>query len=100
MEYVLIQREGFKEEFVEQIEMLNNLSSEELIARYNRQVEIGIVGVYKQAIFLVALRWVFKSRFNQSPILVEANIIVSITNCVQLINGTLIYLNGEVVKSN
>jgi hypothetical protein len=78
--------------------VLNDLSSEELIGRYNKQVEIGIVGVYKQAIFLVALRWVFKKRFNQSPILVEENILVSITDHVQLVNGVLVYLNGEVVR--
>ena len=38
------------------LETFKAQTSEELIARYNSSVKTGIVGVYAQAIMLVALR--------------------------------------------
>ena len=93
MEYVLVQREGFKEEFFAAVEGLKELSSEELVQRYNRQVEIGIVGVYKQAIGIVALRYHFRIRFNQSPVQVSNNVIISLTGKVKIVDESLYYLN-------
>ena len=55
MEYILVQHEGFKEEYLNQIKLLEGVSSDELVRRYNKEVDTGIVGVYAQGIFLAAL---------------------------------------------
>ena len=47
MKYVLIQKPGFKESCLENLETFKAQTSEELIDRYNRSVKTGIVGVYK-----------------------------------------------------
>ena len=63
MKYVLIQKPGFKERFFEHLETFKVQTSEELIDRYNSSVKTGIMGVYAQAIMLVALRHEIKRRF-------------------------------------
>ena len=97
MEYMLFVREGFKEEVAGHMEELGKLSNEDLIKRYNRQVEIGIVGVYAQAVFLASLRYVFLARFQKSPVSIYERIIVKLNDKVILKDGILYYLNGEEV---
>ena len=46
MEYILVQHEGFKEEYLNQIKPLEGVSSDELVRRYNKEVDTGIVGIY------------------------------------------------------
>ncbi len=96
MEYVLIVKEGFKEEVTGHMEELEKLTNEDLIKRYNRQVEIGIVGVYAQAVFLASLRYVFLERFGKSPVSID-RIIVKLNDKVMLKEGVLYYLNEEEV---
>ena len=98
MKYVLIQKPGFKERYLENLETFKAQTSEELIDRYNGSVKTGIVGVYAQAIMLVALRHEIKRRFGASPILLEDNVILSLTRRVEIRDGELIYEDdGEVV---
>ena len=97
MEYMLIVKEGFKEEVAGHMEQLEKLSNEDLIKRYNRQVEIGIVAVYAQAVFLAAMRYVFLARFQKSPVSIYERIIVKLNDKVLLKDGILYYLNGEEV---
>ena len=99
MEYLLIQKEGFKELYLNEIKKLELSSSTELIKLYNKQVDIGIVGVYRQAAYLVALRKMFLERFNQSPVHVKDNVLVSLTAKVKQIKEQLFYLNNEPVKA-
>ena len=98
MEYLLIQRKGFKELFFNEVEKLQDLSNDQLINRYNKQVEIGIVGSYSQAVFLVVLRKFFLERFNATPILLQDNILISLTSKVKLEKGELYFLNNEPLK--
>ena len=98
MEYLLIQKRGFKELFFNEVEKLQDLSNDQLINRYNKQVEIGIVGSYSQAVFLVALRKFFLERFNASPILLQDNILISLTSKVKQKRGELYFLNNEPLK--
>lgn len=95
MEYLLIQKKGFKELFFNEVEKLQDLSNDQLINRYNKQVEIGIVGSYSQAVFLVVLRKFFLERFNASPILLKDNILISLTSKVKHQRGKLYFLNNE-----
>ena len=98
MEYVLIQKTGFKELYLNELKKLELFPSSELVKLYNKQVDIGIVGVYRQAVFLAALRKLFIERFNQSPIKVRENILVSLTGKVREQGGGLCYVNGEPLK--
>ena len=98
MEYLLIQKKGFKELFFNEVEKLQDLSNDQLINRYNKQVEIGIVGSYSQAVFLVVLRKFFLERFNATPILLQDNILISLTSKVKLEKGELYFLNNEPLK--
>ena len=100
MKYILIQQPGFKERFLERLETFKAQTSEELIDRYNSSVKTGIVGVYAQAIMLVALRHEIKRRFGVSPILLEDNMILSLTGRVEIREGHLIYeKSGKEVKN-
>lgn len=94
MKYVLIQKPGFKERCLENLETFKVQTSEELIDRYNSSVKTGIVGVYAQAIMLVALRHEIKRRFGVSPILLEDNVIMSLTGKVEIRDGELVYEDG------
>ena len=94
MKYVLIQKPGFKERCLESLEAFKAQTSEELIDRYNSSVKTGIVGVYAQAIKLVALRHEMKRRFGVSPILLEENMILSLTGRVEIRDGNLVYEEG------
>lgn len=99
MEYVLIQKEGFRELYLNELKKLELLPSSELVKLYNKQVDIGIVGVYRQAVYLVALRKMFKDRFNQSPVHVKDNVLVSLTGKVKQKEDALYYLNNQPVKA-
>ena len=101
MKYVLIQKPGFKERCLENLEAFKAQTSEDLIDRYNSNVKTGIVGVYAQAIMLVALRHEIKRRFGASPILLEDNVILSLTGKVEIRDGELVYEDrGEGVNWN
>ena len=91
MKYILIQRPGFKERYINEINKLNKSTSEQLIQLYNANVKTGIVGVHAQAIMLVALRHVIKSRFGVCPIKIEDNIILSLTGSVIISDDKLFY---------
>ena len=82
MEYLMIPRPGFREEVLEHYNLIKDYSDEELVERYNRQVDIGIVGVYKQAIHLLAMRLLFKERFDYSPIIIKDQIVISLSGRV------------------
>ena len=79
MKYVFISRKGDQETFKKFFRDLEFLPNETLLDQYNRQVDIGIVGVHAQALKLLALRKIFLERFGESPILLEDDIIISLT---------------------
>ena len=86
MEYLFIQRPGDREKIMELLKEFKQCSKEELVSRYNRTVEVGIVGVHAQAQMLVALYNAFKTAFGKSPVKVEENIIISLTGKIEM-NG-------------
>jgi hypothetical protein len=80
MKHVFISREGDKEQFVKNFERQKKLSNQELIAKYNNAVDTGIVGVHAQALHLLAMRKVFIERIGKSPIVIEDEFIISLTD--------------------
>ncbi len=84
MEYLFIQRPGDKEEILELLNNFKEYSKEELIEDYNKAVEIGIVGSRAQAKKLIALNITFKTIFSSSPIKIESNILIRLTDKIEL----------------
>lgn len=84
MEYLFIQRPGDKEEILELLNNFREYSKEELIEDYNKAVEIGIVGSRAQAQKLIALNITFKTIFSSSPIKIENNILIRLTDKIEL----------------
>lgn len=91
MDYVLIVREGFKEQMQENRFNLEKLTDEELVDAYNRQATLGIVGVYQQAVYLASMHAVFLERFNESPICIEDGNTLKLKGLVELKNHKLSY---------
>jgi hypothetical protein len=85
MEYLFIQRLGDREKIIAQLNEFKTCSKEELVARYNRTVEIGIVGAHAQAQMIVALHQAFRAAFEKSPIKIVDNAIISLTGKIELI---------------
>ena len=79
MKYVFISRKGDQEVFKKFYRDLKDLPNETLLDQYNRQVDIGIVGVHAQALKLLALRKVFLDRYGKSPVLIEDDFIISLS---------------------
>ena len=85
MEYLFIQRAGDREKIMELLIEFKQCSKEELVSRYNRSVELGIVGVHAQAQMLVALHQAFRIVYGKSPINIVENAIISFTGKIELI---------------
>ena len=98
MEYLFIQRLGDREKIMELLIEFKQCSKQELVSRYNRTVEIGIVGAHAQAQMLVALYNAFKTAFGKSPIKVEENTIISLTGKIELIGEDWKYTNNPKTK--
>ena len=79
MKHVFISRKGDQAQFVENFESLQKLTNKELIETYNNAVATGIVGVHAQALHLLALRKVFIERIGKSPIVIEDDIVISLS---------------------
>ncbi len=97
MEYMLIVREGFREEVEKNMLEIEKFTNEELVEAYNRQVKIGIVAVYAQAVYLASMRYVFLARFQKSPVLINDRIILKLSGLVKLENHVLCYADNEPV---
>ncbi|MCX6195172.1 MAG: hypothetical protein NTY55_00800 [Flavobacteriia bacterium] len=85
MEYLFIQRQGDREKIMELLIEFKQCSKEELISRYNRTVEVGIVGVHAQAQMIVGLHQAFRTAFGKSPINIVDNAIISLTGKIELV---------------
>jgi len=65
---------------------------EELVNAYNKQVKCGIVGVHRQALYLIALRQEFSERLKKSPIsLLEY--ILGLVGPIEIVNGDIRIVN-------
>lgn len=52
------------------------MSKAELVAYYNKQRKLGIVGVRRQTLHMIALHEVLQERFGYSPFRVEGAVII------------------------
>ena len=95
MEYLFIQRSGDREKIMESLIEFKLCSKQDLVSRYNRSLEIGILGVHAQAQMLIALRSAFITAFGKAPINIEENVIISLTEKIELIGEDWQYHNPK-----
>ena len=84
MEYLFIQRRGDREAIAALIQEFESMTKHQLVEKYNRQVEIGIVGVHAQAQKIVALNIVFNRVFGVSPIEIVDGVLIKISSKIEL----------------
>lgn len=84
LQHVFTFRSGDREKIEENIRLLKEKSNEELIASYNKQAELGIVGAHAQALYLVALYREFTKRFGESPVEIIDNRIIRLKGRIRL----------------
>jgi len=89
MEYLFISNKEDIQPIQEYLEILKDKSNNELVAAYNREAKIGIVGVRQQIRYLLALRNEFLKRFNESPIYVSNQYAVGLTGIIELVNNQI-----------
>jgi hypothetical protein len=87
LEYIFIQREGDLEKVKTNVLEFLKYSKSDLVDRYNSMVKVGIVGVHEQDIIIVALNIVFKKVFSKSPIQIEENVLVRLTDKIKLVDN-------------
>ena len=61
---------------------------DELVASYNSQVTCGIVGVHRQALYLIALRQEFKERLKESPVYLLEHVL-GLVGPIQVVDGNI-----------
>ena len=93
MKYIYITRQNDRTIIADYKSKFEQNSPEELIVAYNEQQKCGIVGVHQQALYLIALRLEFIERFGESPILIEDNIVISLSGKIALLKGRIFHLN-------
>jgi hypothetical protein len=92
MEHLFIERSGDREKIKELLIEFKLCSKQDIVSRYNRSVEVGILGVHAQGQMLIALRFAFITIFGKSPISIEENAIISLTDKIELIGGDWQYI--------
>ncbi len=90
--HIFIQRKGDIEKINNYKEYLNNKTANELITTYNKSYNLGFVGVHQQAIFILALHYQFRKRFNDTPVKIENNSLISFKGKIKtIINNKIKY---------
>ncbi len=71
-------------------ERLSKESLDALIEMYNWEARCGIVGVHRQALYLIAVRKEFLERLEQSPIAIEDRKIIDLSAEIDIVDGELV----------
>ena len=91
LQYMLLEKPGDREFAIKMLAAYTQLDNIEIIAAYNSAWEVGIVGSHLQAVSYYALHITFKKRFGVSPILIEDEIILSLTEPIELKGDSWVY---------
>jgi len=86
LQYMLLEKPGDREFAIKMLSAYTQLDNAGLIEAYNSAWRVGIVGSHLQAVSYYALHIAFKRRFGASPILIQNEIILSLTDPIDL-NG-------------
>ena len=75
MKHIIILWEGDREIILNYYEKFKGYTDDELVEAFYREKRVGIVGVRRQGLYLVALRKAMLDRFGESGITLEENVI-------------------------
>jgi hypothetical protein len=87
MDYLFILQPSEKSIITDLIIEFKKLPKEELVENYNNAVSLGIVGSRAQAQRLIALNVTFNYSFHSSPIKIIDNMLIRLTNKIELIGN-------------
>lgn len=87
MDYLFILQPSEKSIIMDLIIEFKKIPKEELVENYNNAVSLGIVGSRAQAQRLIALNVAFKASFNSSPIKIIDNMLIRLTEKIELIEN-------------
>lgn len=97
--YLFIQRKEDLQQITNLNNSLDNSNQEELINKFNREVKIGFTGVHQQALLILALNQQFIKRYNDAPVTIENNSILSLKGTIKTIkNKTIIYETDKTIS--
>ena len=88
MEYIYVDREDDKNIIADYKKRFEAETLEALVASYNGQVKCGIVGVHRQALYLIALRQEFKERLKESPVYLLEHVL-GLVGPIVVVNGNI-----------
>lgn len=71
--HIYISRIGDREIIDNYIEYFRKMDNAQLLTESEHKKKLGIVGVHRQALNLIAFNIVMKERFNDSPVTIQDN---------------------------
>lgn len=86
MEYIYVGRQDDKNIIADYKKRFEAETLKALVGSYNSQVKCGIVGVHRQALYLIALRQEFKERLKESPVYLLEHIL-GLVGPIEVIDG-------------
>jgi len=94
LQYMLLERPGDREFAIKMLSGYTQLDNAGLIEVYNSAWRVGIVGSHLQAVSYYALHIAFKRRFGKSPILIEEEIILSLSEPITAVGESWDYIDS------
>lgn len=88
MESIYIPQQNDKNNITEIRKVIHDAPIEVLVEIYNRQVKCGTTGVYRQTMYLVALRQEFIERLKESPVYL-IDYVLGLVGPIEVINGNI-----------
>jgi RNase P/RNase MRP subunit POP5 len=88
MEYVYVNRGGDQEIIADYKKNFEEKSLQELVEAYNKEAKSGIVGVRRQALYLVALNQEFKERLKESPVYLLEHVL-GLVGPIEIVDGNI-----------
>lgn len=88
MKQIYIKRKGDSEIITDYKIRFKKAMLEELVDNYNAEVKCGIVGVHRQALYLIALRQEFRERLKESPVFLQ-EYVLSLAGKIELVNNQI-----------
>ena len=86
MEHIYVGRQDDKNIIADYKKRFEAETLEALVESYNSQVKCGIVGVHRQALYLIALRQEFKERLKESPVYL-LEYVLGLVGKIEVIDG-------------
>jgi len=88
MEHIYVNRTGDNVIIADYKKKFEAETLKDLVASYNRQVKCGVVGVRRQALYLIALKQEFKERLKESPVYLMEHVL-GMVGPIEVVEGNI-----------